>query len=190
MIEDWREKSGNSELPFVFVQLPIFGSPSENDEGASWAIIRDAQTAALSLPNTAMACALELGEWNDIHPMNKKGVGIRLFLAADKLLFKADNTSPGPMLCRHEKRGYQLYLYFENCGYGLTTTGDQAYVTVIDGSEKTRLPLNIEGADFASLDLSNLFAPEKVLYAWADNPKDRQLLNSDGLPALPFRFIL
>jgi sialate O-acetylesterase len=190
MIEDWREKNNNSELPFIFVQLPIFGEPSDNDEKASWAVIREAQASALSLPDTAIACALELGEWNDIHPLNKKGVGIRLFLAADKAVFKNDNTSPGPMLCRHEKRGNMLNLFFDNCGYGLTTVGGQAYLSVIDGNEKARLPLNIEGADFASVDLSSHFAPEKVLYAWADNPRDRQLLNSDGLPALPFKFTL
>jgi sialate O-acetylesterase len=186
MIQDWREKNNNNSLPFLFVQLPIFGAPGDNNENASWAIIRQAQTAALSLPATGMACAMELGEWNDLHPINKKGIGLRLFLAAEKTVFNNENTSPGPMLCRYDKQQDRLYLFFENCGSGLTTTGDKAYVTVIDGSERARLAMNIEGSDFASVDISSLFAPEKVLYAWADNPADMQLINSDGLPAVPF----
>lgn len=188
MIQDWRGKSGNEHLPFLFVQLPIFGVTSDNNENDSWAIIREGQAAALSLPATGMACALELGEWNDIHPMNKKDVGIRLFLAAEKLLFNSGNTSPGPMLCRHEKKAEKLFMFFENCGEGLSAVGNEgAYAAVIDGDKTVRLPIKIESADSISIDLSSLSAPKKILYAWAINPRDRQLVNSEGLPAIPFK---
>jgi sialate O-acetylesterase len=187
MIQGWRERNVNEYLPFLFVQLPIFGEASDNNERSSWAIVREAQKSVLALPATGMACALELGEWNDLHPLNKKDVGYRLFLAAEKLLFLGDNTSPGPTLTRHEKTKDRLYLFFDNCGHGLKTeTEEKAHVTVIDGSERFRLPAEIEGADFISIDISTLFAPERVLYAWADNPRDRQLYNSDGLPVIPF----
>ena len=188
MIQDWRGKSVNIYLPFLFVQLPVFESPGENNEQASWAIIREAQAAALFLPYTGMATALELGEWNDMHPLNKKDVGYRLFLAADKLIFKNENTSPGPLLRSFEKRQDKLYLYFDNCGSGLTVNGDEKpYVSLIDGSEQIRLPAEIEEKDVVSIDISSGKNPQKVLYAWAFNPHDRQLFNSEGLPAIPFR---
>jgi len=188
MIQDWRAKCGR-ELPFLFVQLPIWKKSSDNDESSSWALIREAQARALSLPATGMACALELGEWNDLHPLNKKDIGYRLFLAAEKTLFNIENSSPGPVLERVEKKQDKLFIYFNNCAGGLKTVpeGEKPYISVIDGESYVRLPAEINGKNAICVDLSSLKKPKKVLYAWADNPRDRQLFNSDGLPALPFR---
>jgi sialate O-acetylesterase len=190
MIQDWREKCGNKELPFIFVQLPVWKHPSDNDEKSSWAIIREAQAAALSLPATGMACALDLGEWNDLHPLNKKDVGSRLFLAAEKTLFKIENSSPGPVLQRVEKLEGKLFLYFNNCANGLKAVpeGEKPYVSVIDAYMQVLCPAEITGKDVICIDISSLKEPKKVLYAWADNPAARQLYNSDGLPMLPFKF--
>jgi sialate O-acetylesterase len=188
MITDWRKKSWNKELPFLFVQLPIFGKPSENDESANWAVIRDAQCAALSLPATGMATALDLGEWNDLHPVNKKDIGFRLYLAAEKTLFKNDNTSPGPMLRGIQKRGDKLFLTFDNCGGGLIAE-EKIYISAeLDGG-LVRIPVEIEGTDLISIDLSFVKNTRVMLYAWANNPKDRQLYNSEGLPAVPFKSV-
>jgi len=189
MIQDWREKCANKELPFLFVQLPVWKTPSDNNEESSWALIREAQAACLSLPATGMACALELGEWNDLHPLNKKDIGLRLFLAAEKTLFKKENSSPGPVLHRIEKKHGKLFLYFHNCANGLKTVpeGEKPHVSVIDADRQFRLTAEITGKDVICVDVSSLNKPKKILYAWADNPRDRQLFNSDGLPALPFR---
>jgi len=189
MIQDWREKSDCRELPFLFVQLPIWKKSSDNDENSSWAIIRQAQAAALSLPAAGMACALDLGEWNDLHPLNKKDVGFRLFLAAEKILYKIENSSPGPVLQRVEKRREKLFLYFNNCAGGLKAVpeGEVPHVSVIDAKGQFRLPAKIEGKDVICIDTSSLKEPKRILYAWADNPRDRQLFNSEGLPMLPFR---
>jgi len=189
MIKDWRKKNRNEELPFLFVQLPINGEPHDNDENSPWAIIREAQTSALSLPATGMAAALDLGEWNDLHPLNKKDVGFRLFLAAEKLLFKNENSSPGPALRSFEKRQEKLSVFFNNCAQGLRAQ-EKPYVSVIDEKTQTRLPAEIEGPDSISIDLSAVKNAKKILYAWADNPRDRQLTNSDGLPMLPFKIEL
>jgi sialate O-acetylesterase len=195
MIKDWREKYlsvyssfliPHSSLPFLFVQLPIFGEPEDNNESDSWAIIRDAQLSALSLPMTGMAAALELGEWNDLHPINKKGVGLRLALAAEKLLFKKENTSPGPLLrgIRCEKE--RLLLNFDNCGKGLAAA-ETPYISIIAGGKIFRVPAAVESPECISADISGIENPEKALYAWARNPRDLQLYNSDGLPVIPFR---
>jgi len=185
MIEAWRRKNDNNSLPFLFVQLPIFGIPSDNDENSSWAILRQAQKEALSLPATGMAAALELGEWNDLHPLNKKDVGYRLFLAAEKTVFKNENSSPGPVPLRFEKRGERLFIFFDNCAKGLRAD-EKPHVSVI-GDGITRLPVEIEGPDVISIDISATKNAKRILYAWANNPRDRQLYNSDGLPMLPFR---
>ncbi|MCL2809719.1 MAG: sialate O-acetylesterase [Treponema sp.] len=205
MIQDWRKKN-NSDLPFFFVQLPIWKEATDNDENAPWAILREAQMNTLSLPKTGMACALELGEWNELHPLNKKDIGYRLFLAADKVLNSVDNTSPGAVVREYklENKEQKIYIYFNNCGNRITTIQPPsslcasaslrdenlniAYVSVVNNEGQFRLPAKIEGKDFISIDVSSVKNPKKVLYAFADNPKDRNLFNSEGLPVLPFRF--
>jgi len=185
MINDWRTKY-QTPIPFIFVQLPIWGGPEDNNESDSWAIIREAQCSALSLPMTGMAAALEFGEWNDLHPVNKKGVGLRLALAAEKLVFKKQNTTPGPLLrdIRFDKG--RLLLTFDNCGKGLVAR-ETPYISVIADGNILRRQAVIESPDCISVDISDIKNPEKVLYAWAKNPRDRQLYNSDGLPVIPFR---
>ncbi|MDR2478341.1 MAG: sialate O-acetylesterase [Treponema sp.] len=178
--------AGTKELPFLFVQLPVFGEPMENNESSSWAIIREAQRSVLSLPETGMAAGLDLGEWNDLHPINKKDVGRRLALAADQVVFKNRNTAPGPLHRATERRQNRLFFTFDNCGKGLTAR-EKPYVSIISGSSLYRLPADISGPESLSVDISSINKPEKVLYAWANNPKDRQLFNEDGLPAIPFR---
>ena len=195
MILDWCTKNNNANLPFFFVQLPIFLEPSDNYENANWALIREAQVSALSLPFTGMAAAWEHGEWNDIHPINKKDVGYRLFLAAEKLLFGVENNSPGPMVKRHEVKDGKLFVYFECCGKGLQIPSHkdakaQSFVSVITDEKQIKLQVEIEGKDCLVVDLSSVEKPKKVLYAWANNPRDRALYNSEGLPCLPFRISL
>ena len=185
MINDWRRKNSNNKLPFLFVQLPIFGVLSDNNEEHRWAILREAQAASLSLPFTGMAAALEFGEWNDIHPINKKDVGYRLFLAAEKTVFGVNNTSPGPMIEKYEIRNKKLEIFFNNCGEGLIPS--EAFVSVIGDEGQFRLPVTISAKDCVIIDVSAVKNPQKVLYAWADNPRDRQLFNNEGLPVIPFR---
>ena len=192
LINDWRDKKQQAlpqeprDTPFLLVQLPIFGAPGENNESASWAIIREAQYSTLSLPATGMAVALDLGEWNDLHPLNKKDVGRRLALAAERLVFKNENTAPGPVLRNIEKRGYKLLLNFDNCGGGLTAD-EQPHISVIADGKNIRLPAEIIGPDCLLVDISAVKNPETLLYAWANNPRDRQLFNAEGLPVIPFR---
>jgi sialate O-acetylesterase len=186
LIRDWREKSGRGNIPFLFVQLPLFGKPEENTEKSLWALIREAQAAALSLPATGMAAALDLGEWNDLHPWKKKAVGDRLALAAMAAVYGAKNSSPGPLVRSVRREAENLVIEFDKTGAGLKAKV-QIYVTVLSGGASFRLPAYIEGKDCIVVNVSGIPTPEVVLYAWADNPADRRLCNSDDLPAAPFR---
>ncbi|MDR0457050.1 MAG: hypothetical protein LBH20_10260 [Treponema sp.] len=191
LINDWRDKRQQTpqeprDLPFLFVQLPIFGKPEENNESDSWAIVRHAQYSALSLPATGMAAALDLGEWNDLHPLNKKDVGHRLALAAEKVVFNQKNTSPGPLLRHVAHDQGRLRLTFDNCGEGLKAY-QQPYVSVIAGGKTVCVPADIEAPDCLLVDISALENPQTLLYAWAANPRDRQVYNAEGLPVIPFR---
>jgi sialate O-acetylesterase len=189
MIRDWRDKYGQETLPFLFVQLPLFGSPGKNTEASSWAMLREAQASALALPATGMAAALDLGEWNDLHPVNKKDVGYRLAMAAERLLYNQANTAPGPMLRGARLQNGRITITFDNCGGGLEA-GGRPCLSVLSKDSVFRLPAEIAGPDSLSIDVSSVKDPVKVLYAWADNPADRCLHNAEGLPVIPFRVCL
>jgi sialate O-acetylesterase len=196
MIQDWRKNKKQPLLPFLFVQLPLFGAPGENTEDSAWALLRDSQMKALRLPGTGMAAALDLGEWNDLHPLNKKGVGYRLALAAEMVINNETNSAPGPVLRDMEKNGNLLTLNFDKTGDGLLIQDDtppeagdkKMYVTIISKDKKSsRTPARLKNRHQIVVDLFHIHEPEKILYAWADNPADRQLYNDGGLPAIPFK---
>lgn len=78
MIENWRTDWKDAELPFVFVQLPCHRNEYDQDF-KHWCIIRQQQEKVWrQIKNTYMTCALDLGQFNDIHPKAKRKVGERL----------------------------------------------------------------------------------------------------------------
>jgi sialate O-acetylesterase len=87
LINDWRQKWNQGDAPFLYVQLPNYMNVSYSPSESGWALLREAQLQTLRVPNTAMAVAIDLGEWNDIHPGNKKPVGERLALAAQHIAY-------------------------------------------------------------------------------------------------------
>src|SRR5690606_32473977 len=93
-------------FPFLFVQLPNFMETYPEPRESNWAALRQAQLESLSVPNTGMAVTIDLGEWNDIHPLNKEDVGKRLSLLARKLAYgesKLQASSPMPNTSVFEK---------------------------------------------------------------------------------------
>ncbi len=87
LIADWREKWREGDVPFIYAQLPNFMEVQYSPSESQWAELREQQLETLSAPNTGMAVTIDAGEWNDIHPMDKKDVGERLALAAEKLAY-------------------------------------------------------------------------------------------------------
>jgi sialate O-acetylesterase len=82
LIHKWREDWCDEKLPFLFVQLPGHRYKQDKDF-KHWCLIRQAQEKVFTgIKNTGMACALDLGDFNDIHPRGKKVVAERLALGA------------------------------------------------------------------------------------------------------------
>lgn len=101
MIAGYREKWGD-DLPFIYVQLPNFRVErydADRDETfCDWPCVREAQRRTLKIPNTAMVTAIDLGEDNDLHPLNKEGIGFRLAMQAAKLLYGKASECDGPQI--------------------------------------------------------------------------------------------
>ena len=62
-------------LPFLAVQLPNYDAGALN---GNWQLIRDQQASILNYPNTALIVTLDIGEDNDLHPLNKRDLSERL----------------------------------------------------------------------------------------------------------------
>ena len=78
MIADWRRTFNNPELPFYIVELADFLSKEDTGGRRAWAEMRKEQArVAESNRNTRLIRNSDLGEWNDIHPLDKKTLGNR-----------------------------------------------------------------------------------------------------------------
>ena len=70
---------------FICTASQFYGSKLSPSE-SHWAELREAQLKSLSVPNTGMAVAIDFGEWNDIHPAEKKMLANVLHWPQKKLL--------------------------------------------------------------------------------------------------------
>jgi sialate O-acetylesterase len=189
-IIDWRNKWKQADLPFLYVQLPGFMDMNYLPSESQWAALRESQLKTLSVPNTGMAVAIDLGEWNDIHPDNKKDIGIRLALAAEKIAYgEKDIVYSGPVYQSAVIDGNRITISFSNTGSGLIANdGEELSQFAIAGTDKKFVwaKAKIEG-DKVIVWNSDVANPMYVRYAWADNPDGANLFNKEGLPASPFR---
>jgi sialate O-acetylesterase len=190
LINDWREKWNDNSLPFLYVQLPNYMKASDQPSESNWALMREAQQKTLSLPETGMAVTIDVGEWNDIHPLNKKDVGHRLALAAQKVAYGNENiVYSGPVYQDMKIDGNRIILTFTNTGSGLIAKGGgDLRQFAIAGKDKRFVwaQAKIEN-DKVVVWNSKISNPVAVRYAWADNPEGANLYNKEGLPASPFR---
>ncbi len=191
MIEDWRAKWGQGDFPFLFVQLANFMAPAEEPKPSAWAELREAQDMTLSLPNTAMASAIDIGEPDDIHPRNKQEVGRRLALAAKNRVYGMDVVPTGPRFESVEFRDGAAYVRFDHVGEGLKVKNKYGYLQgfTLAGADQTFHWAKAELLDNHTVRVFSdaVQSPVAVRYAWADNPNLANLYNSEGLPANPFR---
>lgn len=190
MIADWRNKWNSPDAPFLYVQLPGFMDYNYLPTESGWAQFREAQLKSLAVPNTMMPVAIDIGEWNDIHPDRKKEVGERLALAAMNVAYGEKNIVPtGPLFSSVKKQGNQLILWFNHVGSGLVSIdGEELSEFAIAGADKKFVwaKAKIEG-DKVIVWNDVITSPMYVRYAWADNPVNPNLYNKEGLPASPFR---
>ncbi len=191
MIQEWRAGWGLGELPFLWVQLANYMAAADQPGDSDWAVLRESQSAALTLPKTAQAVIIDIGEADDIHPRNKQEVGRRLALAARGVAYGEEIVFSGPVYRSHVVRDGRVIIDFDHVGGGLVARGN---------AEGKLAEFAIAGADrhfvWAEAIIEDnrvvvwsdeVQEPVAVRYAWADNPDGANLYNAEDLPASPFR---
>ncbi|GAA0135137.1 sialate O-acetylesterase [Paenibacillus sp. YSY-4.3] len=188
LVRDWRRNWGSADLPFIYVQLANLGE--EDDALVNWAELREEQRRSLAVPNTAMAVTIDVGEYNDLHPQDKKTVGQRLALCARRLAYGEEQLlHSGPMFSRMEQREDAIVLHFDHAGSGLIARGGsgELHGFAVCGPDGRFFPAQavISGSTVIARH-EGTSQPVHVRYAWANNPAGANLYNREGLPASPF----
>jgi len=213
LINDWRRRWGIGDFPFYLCQLPGFGARTNLLVESAWAECREAQTAALALPNTGMANLIDTCEDGDLHPLNKQDAGYRLALVAlaNTYGFK-DLAWSGPVFDAMNIANGKAIITFKHAADGLVARPLPAtYHPNLRKPELPPRPLELpspgsELQGFTICDATRRWVnaqakiegttvvvwsdevkqPIAVRYAWADHPVCN-LYNKAGLPAFPFR---
>ncbi|MEO8771098.1 MAG: sialate O-acetylesterase [Ferruginibacter sp.] len=189
LINCWRKRFDQKELPFLFVQLSSYNPAVTEPAISNWAGLREAQTYALKLPATGMAVTIDVGDQKDIHPKRKKEVGYRLAANAFNIVYGFQQDIPaGPAYKSFSIEGNTIKINYSNIGTGLVKKGDLLLGFSIAGADKHFITATatIKGNEVI---VSNplIASPLNVRYAWADAPMDANLYNKEDFPAAPFR---
>ena len=186
VIHDWRNH-WQQDFPFLYVQLANFMRTKDQPAESDWAALRQAQLKTLSVPNTGMAVTIDIGEWNDIHPLNKEYVGKRLALAAGKIAYHESIVYSGPIYHAMQINRNKIIISFTNVGSGLIAKNGKLKYFAIAGADKKFVWANAMIKNNMVIVWSDAVKdPVTVRYAWADNPEGANLYNKEGLPASPF----
>lgn len=202
LIGDWRKRWGQGDLPFLVVQLAAWDMDKSPAPFHQWPWLREAQSLIVkTVPHTALAVAIDVGNPADVHPKGKEPVGQRLALAARKLAYgETQLVASGPVFREAKAEGARMRVTFAETGSGLTigqapwrADGDTPWPTdklvgfTLAGEDQQwhDAEAKIEG-DTVLVSSPAVTKPVAVRYAWANSPRCN-LYNREALPAVPFR---
>ncbi|MDR1127468.1 MAG: sialate O-acetylesterase [Treponema sp.] len=190
LIDQWRTDWHDDELPFLFVQLPMYASKADVEAGLpdkAWAILREQQfKVSRTIAHTGMAVIIDKGEFDNIHPLDKQTVGFRLSLQALKKIYRKDVHADGPTFRRARNEEDIIRVFFDHASEGFKAVGD------LDGFEVAgedhayhKAKVVIEG-DTIVASCAHVPHPVYIRYAWTKfGPTP--LFGKNGLPTTPFR---
>ncbi len=190
VIESWRKEWGQGDFPFYWVQLPNYQAEKPAPSDSEWAELREAQTLTLAkLPNTGEAVTIDLGDGANLHPPNKRDVGLRLARWALARDYGFDIAYQSPAYRSMRVDGDKVILTFDHVtGRLRTLTSPIPCGFAIAGKDRkfvwAAATLNRDGTITVSSD--KVPSPVAVRYAWADNPACN-VYDGAKLPLTPFR---
>lgn len=186
LINGWRRIWGQGEFPFYYVQIAPFDALYPDD---TLPRLWEAQSAALSIPNTGMAVTVDIADLKDIHPKNKQDVGKRLALwALARTYSKTGFEYSGPLYKSMAVEDGKIRLQFDHVGAGLVSR-DGKPLSWFDIAGEDRKFVKADAAidgETVVVSSSEVAKPVAVRLGWS-RKAEPNLSNKDGLPASPFR---
>jgi len=186
LIENWRSVWGIGEFPFYYVQIAPY---NYGQEGHNSAYLREAQLkASTAIPNIGMACIIDIGEKDCIHPAHKETASKRLALLALAQTYGIKGiVSQSPVLKEMKVAEGVVKLTFDNAPDGLTSFGKELSCFEVAGANKRFFPAKaiIIGTGITLISPS-VSEPIAVRYAFKDYVVG-DLFSTEGLPVSSFR---
>ena len=181
LVEDYRVKWQQPDLPFYFVQLSSIDSLHYKSQ--LWPAFRNEQRKMLSLiPNVGMAVCSDIGAMNDVHPVNKKLVGQRLARWAIRFSYHQQILASGPLPVNARYKNRNIIIRFRYAGKGLASKEN----TELNG-------FTVDGINSAKAKIKGskkviIFTERTpfVYYGWSPY-SNGNLINSELLPASTFK---
>jgi sialate O-acetylesterase len=181
MVKNWRDDWKQGDFPFYYVQItPHKGQTPD---------IREAQLLSLkTIPNSGMAVTTDVGDANNIHPIDKQTVGHRLALLARAKTYNENKlVYSGPIYNTMKIKKQKVQLFFDYADSGLKKEGETLKEFEIAGEDQIFYPADakIDGKTIV-VSSSKVKNPAAVRFAWKAVPEPN-LFNNENLPASPFR---
>jgi sialate O-acetylesterase len=189
MIDDWRTRWGQGDFPFYLTQLANWQEIKNEPGESAWAEMRESQAIiARTVTNSGLAVAIDVGNPDDIHPLNKRDVGQRLALVALAKTYGKPVEFSGPVYAGMNIEGDKIRLRFTHAGGLRSLNGGPLRRFAIAGEDRQFFwaEATIDGESVV-LSSPKVAKPVAARYAWADSPEGCNLTNASGLPAVPFR---
>ncbi|AOC95700.1 hypothetical protein BB050_02603 [Flavobacterium anhuiense] len=183
LITSWR-KEWKDEFPFYYVQIAPFKTGKNNFSNVT---IRDSQRKLLKeVPKTGMVVISDISDTIDIHPKNKKSVGIRLANLALAETYKTNNNLVNGPLFKSIKIDKNKVIVSFDYGDGLYFKDKKSNQFEVAGTDGVFYPAeaSIENNEVI-LKSKKVASPAKVRFAWG-NTIQSDLFNKANLPASCF----
>jgi sialate O-acetylesterase len=195
LIRGWRAVWKDDGLPFYYVQIAPFNYAYDRELAGGvpdflrLPLLWEAQTNVLRIPQTGLAVVNDIADLADIHPRNKRDVGLRLALwARAKTYGEKDLVFSGPLFKSAAFEGGRAVVSFDHVGGGLTANDGQPLRWFeLAGEDRVfyKASAKVEG-DRVAVSSPNVPTPKAVRLGWHQLAVPN-LANKEGLPASPFR---
>ena len=187
LVRGWRREWGQGDFPYFLVQLAPYSYGNVRD--TTLPILQEAQARVPEkVPNSGYTVINDVGDVNDIHPTDKRTVGMRLAdQVLDRVYGRFVRPWKTPTLKAFRTEGDRMRVSL-NDAEGLKTrdggTPTEFEVCGVDGIWKSATAV-IEGCDVI-LSSPEVTSPVAMRFA-AHNGSTPNLVNGNGLPVGPFR---
>lgn len=188
MIRDYRLKWHKGKIPLVYVQLPNY----DLEDGGNWVQFRNMQQSLAKLPDSAMVVTIDCGEYNDLHPTDKKTVGERMAMAACGIAYHEPGGWLSPTFSHAERKDGGIILHFDHGEGGISAVGGKPAGFEVCISEKwveDCIDIRVQGSAVI-LNIPKGESVTGVRYAWSNNPENANLYVGPGLPVSPFETVI
>jgi len=181
MINDYREKWKQPQLPFYYVQLSSIDTVKY--KGHLWPQFRDEQRQLLQkIPFSGMAVCSDIGFKDDVHPTNKRDVGERLARWALNKTYDQQIVPSGPLPVNARYINGKVIISFQYMAKGLKTSDGKGLKGFsLDGKNEVDAIIGDSGI----LIFVNK-KPGYVYYGWRSF-SNGNLVNSENQPASTFK---